>query len=123
MRAGGRDGSRYSEFEHSPFVLASIISVPAADRASLDAGLKSYSAERGPPWVHNWSGLEVTGVSDEHGKVMVAPDAKRPSLGEKLWLIPGTAIRPSTCTTGISAFATGASRRSGPSVRAARASE
>jgi 3-hydroxy-D-aspartate aldolase len=88
-RIGGRDGGRYSEFEHSLFVLASVISMPAADRAILDAGLKSYSAERGPPWVHNRPGLEVTGVSDEHGKVKVAPDAKRLSLGEKLWLIPG----------------------------------
>src|SRR5436309_865299 len=43
------DGARYAEFEHSLFVLASVMSVPAADRAIVDAGLKSYSAERGPP--------------------------------------------------------------------------
>ena len=88
-RIGGRDGGLYTEFEHSLFVLASVISVPAADRAIVDAGLKSYSAERGPPWVHNRPGLEVTGVSDEHGKVAIAPHGKRLSLGEKLWLIPG----------------------------------
>jgi D-serine deaminase-like pyridoxal phosphate-dependent protein len=88
-RIGGRDGGLYKEFEHSLFVLASVISVPAADRAIVDAGLKSYSAERGPPWVHNRPGLEVTGVSDEHGKVTLAPHVKRLSLGEKLWLIPG----------------------------------
>jgi 3-hydroxy-D-aspartate aldolase len=88
-RIGGRDGTRYSEFEHSLFVLASVISVPAADRAILDGGRKSYSGERGPRWVHNRPSLEVTGVSDEHGKVKIAPDAKRPSLGEELWLIPG----------------------------------
>jgi 3-hydroxy-D-aspartate aldolase len=88
-RIGGRDGGLYREFEHSLFVLASVISVPAADRAIVDAGLKSYSAERGPPWVHGRPGLEVTGVSDEHGKVAIAPHVKRLSLGEKLWLIPG----------------------------------
>jgi D-serine deaminase-like pyridoxal phosphate-dependent protein len=88
-RIGGRDGGRYTEFEHSLFVLASVISVPAADRAIVDAGLKSYSAERGPPWVHGLDDVEVTGVSDEHGKLKVGANAKRLSVGEKVWLIPG----------------------------------
>jgi D-serine deaminase-like pyridoxal phosphate-dependent protein len=84
-----REGGRYNEFEHSLFVLASVISVPAADRAIVDAGLKSYSAEKGPPWVHGRPGIELTGVSDEHGKLKLAPDAEPLSIGEKLWLIPG----------------------------------
>jgi D-serine deaminase-like pyridoxal phosphate-dependent protein len=88
-RIGGKNGGRYTEFEHSLFVLSSVISVPAADRAIVDAGLKSYSAEKGPPWVHGRDGLEVVGVSDEHGKIKVAPDAQRLSLGEQVWLIPG----------------------------------
>jgi 3-hydroxy-D-aspartate aldolase len=88
-RIGGRNGGRYTEFEHSLFVLASVISVPTADRAIVDAGLKSYSAERGPPWVHDRPDVEVTGVSDEHGKLKVGPHAQRLSLGEKVWLIPG----------------------------------
>src|SRR5437660_953479 len=77
------------EIEHSLFVLASVMSVPAADRAIVDAGLKSYSAERGPPWVHDRTDVEMTGVSDEHGKLKVGPQAKPLSLGEKVWLIPG----------------------------------
>jgi 3-hydroxy-D-aspartate aldolase len=88
-RIGGRDGGRYAEFEHSLFVLASVLSVPTADRAIVDAGLKSYSAERGPPWVHARPDVEVTGVSDEHGKLKVGPHAQRLSLGDKVWLIPG----------------------------------
>jgi D-serine deaminase-like pyridoxal phosphate-dependent protein len=88
-RIGGRDGGRYTEFEHSLFVLASVISVPAADRAIVDAGLKSYSAERGPPWVHERPDVEVTGVSDEHGRLKLGPHAQRLALGEKVWLIPG----------------------------------
>jgi D-serine deaminase-like pyridoxal phosphate-dependent protein len=39
--------------------------------------------------VHDRPGVEVTGVSDEHGKLKIAQHAKPPSLGEKLWLIPG----------------------------------
>jgi len=88
-RIGGRDGGRYAEFEHSLFVLASVISAPTADRAIVDAGLKSYSAERGPPWVHNLADVEVTGVSDEHGRLKLGPNAQRLSIGEKIWLIPG----------------------------------
>jgi 3-hydroxy-D-aspartate aldolase len=88
-RIRGSDGGRYAEFEHSLFVLASVISVPTADRVIVDAGLKSYSAERGPPWVHDRPDVEVTGVSDEHGKLKVGPHAKPLSLGEKVWLIPG----------------------------------
>jgi len=88
-RIHGSDGRPYAEFEHSLFVLASVISVPTADRAIVDAGLKSYSAERGPPWVHDRPDVEVTGVSDEHGKLKVGPRARPLSLGEKVWLIPG----------------------------------
>ena len=88
-RIGGKNGGRYTEFEHSLFVLASVISVPAADRAIVDAGLKSYSAEKGPPWVHGRDGVEVAGVSDEHGKLKLGPGARRLRLGEQVWLIPG----------------------------------
>jgi 3-hydroxy-D-aspartate aldolase len=88
-RIGGKNGGRYTEFEHSLFVLSSVISAPAADRAIVDAGLKSYSAEKGPPWVHGRDGIEVVGVSDEHGKLKVAPDAGRLRIGEQVWLIPG----------------------------------
>ena len=87
-RIGNKTGGRYTEFEHSLFVLASVISVPAADRAIVDAGLKSYSTEKGPPWVHGRDDVEVTGVSDEHGKLKLAPGA-RLRVGERLWLIPG----------------------------------
>jgi len=88
-RIEGRDGRPYAEFEHSLFVLASVMSVPAADRAIVDAGLKSYSGEKGPPWVHGRPGVEVVGVSDEHGKLALGPDAAPLKLGDKVMLIPG----------------------------------
>ena len=83
------DGARYTEFEHSLFVLASVMSTPAPDRAIVDAGLKSYSAEKGLPWVHSRDGIEVTGVSDEHGKLTLDARAQSLKRGEKIWLIPG----------------------------------
>jgi 3-hydroxy-D-aspartate aldolase len=88
-RIGGDDGDRYTEFEHSLFVLATVMSTPRADRAVVDAGLKSYSAEKGPPWVHGRPGLEVVGVSDEHGKIAVGPGAEPLRLGDQVLLIPG----------------------------------
>jgi 3-hydroxy-D-aspartate aldolase len=85
----GCDGGRYNEFAHSLFVLASVMSASAAEHAILDAGLKSYSGERGLPLVHGRNDLRVVGMSDEHGKLEVAPDAKPLRLGDKVLLIPG----------------------------------
>jgi D-serine deaminase-like pyridoxal phosphate-dependent protein len=87
-RIGGRDGGRFNEFEHSLFVLATVMSVPNDERAIVDAGLKSMSFEKGPPWVHGRSDLECVGLSDEHGKLKIK-SGKRPQLGEKIMLIPG----------------------------------
>jgi 3-hydroxy-D-aspartate aldolase len=87
-RIGGRGGGRFNEFEHSLFVLATVMSVPNDERAIVDAGLKSMSFEKGPPWVHGRSDLECTGLSDEHGKLKVK-SGKPPKLGEKIMLIPG----------------------------------
>jgi D-serine deaminase-like pyridoxal phosphate-dependent protein len=70
-------------------VLATVMSVPAPDRAIVDAGLKSYSAEKGPPWVHGRDDIQVTGVSDEHGRLQLGSTAERLRLGDKLMLIPG----------------------------------
>lgn len=83
------NGRNYSEFEHSLFVLSTIMSVTGDDWVVCDAGLKSYSGEKGPPRVHQRADLEVVSLSDEHGKISVAPGATRPVLGEKLFLIPG----------------------------------
>jgi 3-hydroxy-D-aspartate aldolase len=82
-------GHDYSEFEHSLFVLSTIMSVAGESWVVADAGLKSYSGEKGPPRVHNGPGLSVVSMSDEHGKIAVSQGVKRPKLGEKVLLIPG----------------------------------
>ncbi len=88
-RIGDDHDGRYTGFAHSLFVLATVMSVPTADRAIVDAGLKSYSAEKGPPWVHGRDDIQVTGVSDEHGRLQLGPGAARLRIGDKLMLIPG----------------------------------
>jgi 3-hydroxy-D-aspartate aldolase len=82
-------GGRYRDFAHSLFVLSTVMSVPAPGRAIVDAGLKSYSAEKGPPWVHDRAGIQVTAISDEHARLELSTAARPLRLGEKLRLIPG----------------------------------
>jgi D-serine deaminase-like pyridoxal phosphate-dependent protein len=73
-------------FEHALFVLATVMSRPAAGMAIVDAGLKASSVDSGMPTVWQRNELKYTHASDEHGWVEGAPS---PALGEKLLLVPG----------------------------------
>jgi D-serine deaminase-like pyridoxal phosphate-dependent protein len=75
-------------FQDSLFLLSTVMSRPAPDRAILDAGLKSTSAECGPPAVVGAPGLRCTAINDEHGVVRVEPGADAPALGSRLRLRP-----------------------------------
>jgi D-serine deaminase-like pyridoxal phosphate-dependent protein len=73
-------------FEHSLFVLATVMSRPRPQVAIVDAGLKASSVDSGMPGVWARPGLTYTHASDEHGWVEGSP---APALGEKLLLVPG----------------------------------
>ena len=88
-RIGDKDGGLYTAFEHSLFVLASVMSTPAPDRAVVDAGLKSYSAEKGPPWVHGREDVESPASPTSTASSCSGRRRSRSKLGEKVWLIPG----------------------------------
>ncbi|CAB3665382.1 DSD1 family PLP-dependent enzyme [Achromobacter pestifer] len=75
-------------FQNSLFVLSTVMSTPAPDRVILDAGLKSTTAECGPPAVFKADGLTYAAINDEHGVVRVAPGTQAPALGEVLRLVP-----------------------------------
>jgi D-serine deaminase-like pyridoxal phosphate-dependent protein len=79
----------WPRFGQSLFVLAAVMSVPAPDRAVVDAGLKASSVDSGMPLVHDRPGVDYAGASDEHGVLRVAAGARAPRLGEKLLLVPG----------------------------------
>src|SRR2546427_12926457 len=79
----------WPRFEQSLFVLATVMSAPAQDRAVLDAGLKASSVDSGLPQVHERPGVEYVRASDEHGVLKIAAGAGAPKLGEKLLLVPG----------------------------------
>jgi len=83
------DGEQFDTFENSLFVYATVMSTPAADRAVLDAGLKSLAVDSGLPTVHGLPGVSYVGASDEHGKLLLDSQARALNLGEKLMLVPG----------------------------------
>jgi D-serine deaminase-like pyridoxal phosphate-dependent protein len=87
----GRNAAAPSElrFEQSLYVLASVMSVPAAERAIVDAGLKAFSFDSGLPLVHGRAGAEYVKASDEHGVLRVRTDAPPVAQRERVWLIPG----------------------------------
>lgn len=75
-------------FEHSLFVLATVMSRPQPERAVTDAGLKALAFDSGPPPVWQRPGLHYSGPSDEHGTLEVSEGASL-DYGEKLLLVPG----------------------------------
>jgi len=79
-------------FEHSLFVLTTVMSRPAPGLAVVDAGLKASSIDSGMPAVWERPGLAYTRASDEHGWIEPAAGRARaalPGLGDKLLLVPG----------------------------------
>jgi len=76
-------------FEQSLYVVATVMSATTPERAIVDAGLKAFAFDSGPPVVHAVHGLEYVGASDEHGVLRVDTGIARPVVGERIWLIPG----------------------------------
>lgn len=91
---GRNDFAGTLRFEHALFLASSVMSVGNGERTVLDAGLKSLAVDSGLPLV--WQAgresaeLVYTSANDEHGIVQLRADgARRPALGEQLWLVPG----------------------------------
>lgn len=83
------DGSDFDTFEHALFVLATVMSTPVAERAVVDAGLKAFAFDSGPPTPVGHAGAVYERPSDEHGSLNLTQCNERPGLGDKVRLIPG----------------------------------
>lgn len=83
------EGRPVSTFRHALFVLATVMSAPHPGRAVLDAGSKALSVDSGLPTVWDRPDIRYGNFSDEHGHLDVASETARPTLGEKLRLVPG----------------------------------
>lgn len=84
----GLDGQPIRDFEHSLFLLATVMSHPLPPRAVVDIGLKAHSFDSGLPLVHGLPGVVYTKAADEHGVLTLSDDA-HVTLGQKIKLIPG----------------------------------
>ena len=85
----GPDGNPWSEFEHSLFVWATVMSRPTPERAVLDAGHKAVSVDAGLPRVVGMPDVEYVRAADEHGKLALRDPSRAMDIGEKVRLIPG----------------------------------
>lgn len=77
-------------FEHALFLACTVMSTAQPGQVVLDAGLKTLSAESGPPrpWPPR-SGWGTVRLNDEHGVLPIEASARAPGLGDVLHLIPG----------------------------------
>lgn len=82
-------GQPFQSFEHSLFVLTTVMSTPRAGRAVVDAGHKAVATDSGMPVVWQRPDLCYTRASDEHGTLEHGVGTIAPTLGEKLRLVPG----------------------------------
>ena len=76
------------DFELALSILTTVTSVPAEDRAILDAGLKSIPTNQGLPEVKGVEGIEVTKLSAEHTHLKLGPNHTRLKLGDKIEVYP-----------------------------------
>ena len=82
-------GATAAEFEHSLFVWTTVMSRPTADRAVVDAGLKSFSVDSGMPVVCDAPDAVLDRASDEHGRILLTGSTDGFRVGDKIRLIPG----------------------------------
>lgn len=88
-RIGGRGGAVMTDFELALTVAATVVSVPTADRAMVDAGLKAFSTDKPfPPEPVERPGIAYGFAGDEHGRLTIV-DPERPlRLGERIEFFP-----------------------------------
>ncbi len=82
-------GSTFAEFEHSLFILATVMSRPVPGRAVCDVGHKASSSDSGYPTVPDIEGASYVGASDEHGVLRLDRPEVALAIGDKVRLIPG----------------------------------
>jgi D-serine deaminase-like pyridoxal phosphate-dependent protein len=96
MDAFYRHMCRIEDFQYALFLIATVISRPAPERAIIDAGRKTMNTEITPPRVRlddSMGGLrgdiEVTRLSAEHGELKLDAAAQALRIGDRLEFIPG----------------------------------
>jgi D-serine deaminase-like pyridoxal phosphate-dependent protein len=79
------------DFETSLTLLTRVVSRPRPDKAIIDAGFKTISAEAGLPGVKGRDDLQVLSLNAEHGHMLVKDPSRGPMRAERLELLPAHA--------------------------------
>jgi D-serine deaminase-like pyridoxal phosphate-dependent protein len=88
-RIGSPRGAAYDDFEMALTVLSTVVSVPSAEMAMVDAGFKAFSTDRPfVPEAVEWPGVEYSWAGDEHGRLTTAEPGRLPKLGQLLEFFP-----------------------------------
>src|SRR2546425_991248 len=88
-RIGGRAGDALTEFEMALTVATTVVSVPTADRAMVDGGLKAFSTDKPfPPEAVECPGVTYGFAGDEHGRLTITDPARAPRLGDRIEFFP-----------------------------------
>ena len=88
-RIGSKNSDALTDFEMALTVLATVVSVPTAERAMADAGLKAFSTDKPfPPEAVERPGLTYEFAGDEHGRLTVTDPSRAPRLGERIEFFP-----------------------------------
>ena len=75
-------------FDCALSVLATVVSRPHASRMIVDTGLKVLAKEFGIPQPVGVTGVEMTGLSEEHGKMQVSDENVSLTPGDTLEILP-----------------------------------
>jgi D-serine deaminase-like pyridoxal phosphate-dependent protein len=88
-RIGGRTGELLTDFEMALTVATTVVSVPTADRAMVDGGLKAFSTDKPfPPVAVERPGVTYEFAGDEHGRLTITDPSRAPKLGERIEFFP-----------------------------------
>src|SRR5438309_10836646 len=88
-RIGAKAGAVNGDFEMALTVITTVVSVPTADRAMVDGGLKAFSTDKAfPPESVERAGVEFSFAGDEHGRLTITDPSRAPKLGERIEFFP-----------------------------------
>lgn len=76
------------KFGNSLSVLSTVVSRPDNNRIVVDTGLKVLTKEFGIPQPIGFSGIEMIGLSEEHGKMQITDENVSLQPGDKLEILP-----------------------------------
>ena len=76
-------------YRYALSILTTVVSRPAADRAIIDAGRKTMNIDLTMPLVMDRAGIEIDGLSAEHGILKLGTAARDLKIGDRVEFIPG----------------------------------